>query len=334
MAGVSASGSKSTSKSWTQVMNLLRGGQRQSLEDVLGYYDALVGDVLGWKQPEFPGMGPQAANLLSKFGGYGQDRIDYLQKIVDKAPPEVWRAAEDQEFQDFLRANIDQPLAQGLETSRDILGLQGSGGGGYQVGTGQSSGMDRGARELGKDYLDTLARQRTGVTLQERDRQQNIFDRFQQRQDAAGQGILDTLGGMFGMAQQARIPLMEEYAAGEQFRQNQLQAVLGALAGLTGASTAITTGLGQFSKSKSEGGGASASYCHGAAEYFGWYTPMWFAARRWIAEGWDTPTGRRFRDFYFVHSQDVAADIRGSLEARHQWWPLFKWAAEQGKEMD
>ena len=73
--------------------------------------------------------------------------------------------------------------------------------------------------------------------------------------------------------------------------------------------------------------------CHAAAEYFGWYTPKWFAARDAIAAGkLDTPRWS-FRDWYTENSEHLAARIREDEEVKRVWAPVFEAAAIHGQAM-
>ena len=75
---------------------------------------------------------------------------------------------------------------------------------------------------------------------------------------------------------------------------------------------------------------AAGAFCHAAAEYFGWFTPDWFAARSWIVDGWHGRTADLFRAFYFRHSSKLAWTIRNVPGMRALWKPFFVKAARLG----
>lgn len=86
------------------------------------------------------------------------------------------------------------------------------------------------------------------------------------------------------------------------------------------------------------GGGAGAlaglfAACHCAALYHGWFTPNWYAARRWIMEGWPNESwlGRAFREFYQRNSEQLAEWASQSPQLYQALRPLFVWAALKGR---
>lgn len=81
------------------------------------------------------------------------------------------------------------------------------------------------------------------------------------------------------------------------------------------------------------GAGAKAAtgmMCHGAAEYFGWETPDWFAAREWIVNGWKGAIADAFRAFYSRFSRQLAWVIRNVPGMKALWRPFFMWARDNG----
>ncbi len=73
-----------------------------------------------------------------------------------------------------------------------------------------------------------------------------------------------------------------------------------------------------------------AAVCWVAAEYFGWYTPDWHAARRWIVEGWRGPEADHFRYLYFKNGPIWAEMVRVNPNLKEALRPLFVWARNQG----
>lgn len=86
--------------------------------------------------------------------------------------------------------------------------------------------------------------------------------------------------------------------------------------------SAISGGIGAL-------GGLVAAFCYAAAEYFGWGTPDWYAARRWIA----LRAGDRFRDLYFERSRDLADAISESPALKDRLRGFFEQVATAGWEM-
>lgn len=77
-----------------------------------------------------------------------------------------------------------------------------------------------------------------------------------------------------------------------------------------------------------------AAMCWVAAEYYGWYTPEWFAARRWIVEGWRGPLGDIFRRLYRRHGRRVAGWVRHNRLVRAALRPIFAWTLKRGRAMN
>ncbi len=73
--------------------------------------------------------------------------------------------------------------------------------------------------------------------------------------------------------------------------------------------------------------GVAAIACHGAAIYFGWFTPAWFAAWRAIASG---KLGVRFLAWYSAHSRGLAAVLKTDPVEYERWKPVFLRAARLG----
>lgn len=63
--------------------------------------------------------------------------------------------------------------------------------------------------------------------------------------------------------------------------------------------------------------------CWCAAEYFGWFTPKWWSARRWIMQS-------EFRDNYLRHGEALARKIRLNPALKEALRPFFETAALLG----
>jgi hypothetical protein len=96
------------------------------------------------------------------------------------------------------------------------------------------------------------------------------------------------------------------------------------------ASATQTTGGFGHTASLINAGGANFG-CWVAAEYYGWFTPDWFAARRWIMEGWRGPVADEFRRLYMQHGSIWAEMVRGDGRLREALRPLFDWARRKGR---
>lgn len=92
------------------------------------------------------------------------------------------------------------------------------------------------------------------------------------------------------------------------------------IGGILGGTGSLLGGIGML----------AAAFCHGAAVYFGWFTPQWFAAWRWINFGWNDATGLAFRAWYQRNSRQLAALLRVNRELRDKLSPIFEWAAKMG----
>lgn len=211
--------------------------------------------------------------------------------------------------------NIQGGLRRGLETLREELapaaGLRGT----------DTPIQDRGGR-LAEEALRQEGQLARAVSAEELG--QRVSLPFQSSQAAQNfQGALS----------QFRTDLRQQGFA------NRLQ--LGQQAGQQGIGLASTGAIGEIGStlgafkpaqgtlSKSTSGG----FCWVAAEFFGWETPDWHDARRWIVDGWKTTTGRTFLEFYKRFGRQLAWLVRHSHLVRGLLHPLFVWARDKGREM-
>ena len=88
---------------------------------------------------------------------------------------------------------------------------------------------------------------------------------------------------------------------------------------------------GSGTESFASAGTSFAAMCWVAAEYYGWFTPEWFAARRWIAERWEGRVADIFRATYLRHGRRVAAWVRKYRPVRWALRPVFAWAVRKGQ---
>ena len=78
--------------------------------------------------------------------------------------------------------------------------------------------------------------------------------------------------------------------------------------------------------------GIAAMFCWAAAEYFGWDTPDWFAARHWILDIWEGRFADWFRKFYTKHGKKLAWVIRHCPPVKWALRPFFSHAAREGRK--
>ncbi len=71
--------------------------------------------------------------------------------------------------------------------------------------------------------------------------------------------------------------------------------------------------------------------CWVAAEFFGWFTPAWFATRDWVMEQWQGEEAEAFRSFYLRHGPDLARAMRDNAALRGEWRPVFERFRELGE---
>jgi len=71
--------------------------------------------------------------------------------------------------------------------------------------------------------------------------------------------------------------------------------------------------------------------CWVAAEFFGWFTPAWFATRDWIMEQWQGEEAEAFRSFYLRHGPSLARALRDNAALRAEWRPVFERFRELGE---
>lgn len=77
-------------------------------------------------------------------------------------------------------------------------------------------------------------------------------------------------------------------------------------------------------------GVVGAAFCWAAAEYFGWGTYEWYAARHWILNIWKGPIANVFRRFYIKHGKKLAWVIRHFPPVKMALRPFFEHAAREG----
>lgn len=128
--------------------------------------------------------------------------------------------------------------------------------------------------------------------------------------------LVNTFGQLFGLEQAARSNVRAESPGGR-------------TADIISWLTGLESPVGNVGSSSSW----QWSMCWGAAVYYGWYTPEWFNARRWIMEGWNDLVGRAFRALYLAYGPQLAEMLRRSNELRDYFQPLFVWCERRGREM-
>lgn len=77
--------------------------------------------------------------------------------------------------------------------------------------------------------------------------------------------------------------------------------------------------------------GAVIGACWVAAEFYGWHTPEWFNARRWLLERWRGPIAWAFRRIYLRHGERIARIVHRNRIVREVLRPIFAWAERRGR---
>ena len=152
----------------------------------------------------------------------------------------------------------------------------------------------------------------------------------QDRKLQAGQalgGLLGTQGNLLGTGAGL---LGSQFDLSNMMRQEDpSRQVFNTLMGMAGGN--VQTGTGGSSRQRSVNVGIMS--CWVAAEFFGWFTPSWWAARNWIMEGWQGDEADSFRDLYLQHGPEMAAQVRQDPSYADKLRPLFEWARRMGHSL-
>lgn len=112
--------------------------------------------------------------------------------------------------------------------------------------------------------------------------------------------------------------------------------ILGGIGGaLSGGGASIGSfGGGSGGGGGGGGGGAAAAGCWVAAVHYGWHTPEWQAAYRWVHEEWPkrSALGRAFRALYLRYGERAARLVERFAILRRATRPLFDRFVQNGKE--
>jgi hypothetical protein len=323
MVGIGASGHESSSSNWTKVMDLLTDQQRkiqaQLFERILGP-GGYMSQVEGWKPQQLPTreIGPQEAGAFQRqLGGFTglKNRLGGI--LAEKGPSDQTLATLD---------NISNPVMREANILSSQLKRQGGGMGQYSART--SSDVVRGETDIASQALGQLGQLRGNILMQDQYQRQG-------RQDQAANQLPQILAAITEMHRTRGTEQLQDRRMQVQYEDNlrdkQMAMIMQMIGIPAGLSTAVGQGLGAFGESESSGGGANASVCHAAAQYFGWFTPEWFYARDWILNKWSSREGLIFRNFYKTNSKVLSLVIRNSKVAKEEWRPFFEWAAEKGR---
>ncbi len=268
------------------------------------------------------------------------------------------RLGPTQEDRDLINAQINQQLAfgeadinrardQGLQNNRDVLapgrGLRpgdspilNEASGVVEAAQFQQGQLVRGLRSTFADQL--FAREQFTQVLR-----QNAF------QNRLG---LSTTAGNFGLELSPNLniagalstlqaPRLAENQVGATGSTGSAPSSFGSIAGginslanAVGGIASIQTG-GTARNPTTIGTGVSGAIgdifsCWVAAEFYGWYTPEWFAARNWIAEDWHGLGADLFRKVYLRHGRRIARWVRSNRIVREALRPVFAWAVRKG----
>jgi hypothetical protein len=142
--------------------------------------------------------------------------------------------------------------------------------------------------------------------------------------DAAGYANEERLRGIGGRQDMYQQRLIDEAIRRFDFGQQEPWQRLGQYSGMVGAPVMT---------SSASSSGYNFNVCWVSAEYFGFFTPSWWAARNWIVEGWNTPIGRLFRAVYIRYGERLAGIVRRHHIVKAALRPLFGWLRRKGAEM-
>ncbi len=248
---------------------------------------------------------------------------DLFNEAVDAADAADFNQSElDTVFESALRfgeADINRFRDEGLRSIRDTLAPS------RGLRTTDSPILNAGAEVVreGQFQQGQLVqalrgdRARAGVDLSSQLRQQSFNNRLGLAFGSAQAGLsLGSAGNLNSIAQ--ALSVIQE--------PRLLQATSKSSPSTLEKISTLAGGLGSLA-----GGLGALGFCHVAAEYLGWYTPEWYAARRWIMFEWPGVFGAAFRAVYRRHSQRIAGWVRRSRVVKAILRPVFTWAARKGE---
>ena len=230
---------------------------------------------------------------------------------------------------------------------RSVAGTQSSFAGAGRFGWGgRPSGLLSNAQSYGEYELgNTLNRLATSIYYDDYAKERGYQEAARRDMPAYSQAVY----GELGMGREAGLAA-EEYnqrtiqdlIARFEFGQNeewqrlaQYSSLIGAPVMTSHSSSSPQLGKGWAIANNVVGmvgglAGGLAGACHVAALFFGWFTPKWHAARRWLLEEWKGDEAEAFRSLYMRRSRELADELRGDPAELERVRPLFEWAAEMG----
>jgi len=313
MASGSAQSSSSSSEPWRAQQPYLKDVYRQvqGLQDTpMEYYP---GSTVG-PQSEAT-RGAQAMTTDRATGGndlynaaseltQAELRGDYLNSNPNRS------AMFDQGAADITRA-YKTAMAPGTDT-----GYASSGRFGSAAHRGQQ-GRDMGI--LGKELGDLSTRD----YAKERDTQ-SAAARYAPQLAEAGYADADRLGQVGREQDTYSQKMLDDLVRRFEFGENEPWQRLGQYSSLVGAPV--------MTSDASSSGWSFGVGCWVSAEYYDYWTPSWWAARNWIADGWTTPAGRLFRAVYMKHGEAIAAVVHRNRLVKAALRPIFEWCRRKGCE--
>jgi hypothetical protein len=142
--------------------------------------------------------------------------------------------------------------------------------------------------------------------------------------DAATYSNLERLGGVGREEDVYSQRLLDDAIRRFEFGENEPWQRMGQYSSLIGAPV--------MTSQARAGGWSFGVGCWVSGEYFGLWTPSWWAARNWIMDGWQTPLGKAFRAVYVKHGERLAGLVRRNRIVRATLRPIFLWCRKKGCE--
>lgn len=320
--------------------------QMNLLEQLLGVAGKGVSGIpsqftSGW--PEWTEMPPGLNNLQSMslagleniaaggesgMGGTTGAANQALRGILTSGPTE---------FDDFFKTNVQDPL---LEAFTETMAPARK-----RAGVGHGALFSRGVEDnISRDFedmMDAMVKERASSALNFR------YMDIANKLAAAGLAPdveLGSLGRLFGMGEEARQVEREGFTTrlGEFLRQiEEARSRIGTAGTLATATTkGATRGYGSWLEGFAGVANAAANMtgsimgtCWVAAAHYGWFTPEWFAAARFVNYIWPERSllGRLWLRIYMKYGERLATLVGKSRIVRAITKPMFDWFVREGR---
>lgn len=311
-------GSKSKSKTRVDLNPLIEEQSEYTLGEARGLYDRT--DPL---PSTYVGISDPRRQALDQMLSMAQGGTAVPQNVLNEYNKTMSGGYLDTGSNPYLQDIVQRSVGAAMSAPGSSAMQQGRFGSGVMANAMADAGQETASRLYGAQYEAERARMNQALQLapqmnelQYADQMQQGFVGQQLEADQAAQQSEDVRQHLWPME---KLAAFQSLVAG-----NPLMAE---------TTTTATTKQG-FDWGSAIGGiaGGAMAMCHVAAEFFGWFSPDWIAAREWIVNGWEGDEADAFREVYSTHGKEMARRVREDDGYAATLRPFFEWARDSGKE--